>query len=271
MHHPAGLPKLPPLRVWRAGIVEEQQGVRVFGVPVGHPSFVRAQLNEIQADHQTSWLLLLHCASARANYHGAREFCKKHNLSLWSCLQNFGVGEDECQDTARSADQKLNISDARLRSQKFGIQGFEIPSWRAPSRSPATTSRLEDQGSQRVAARGIVSCGAGIMRRAVVPAISDTHRPLSLVQAILSQAISCSRSSLLQREVSVKICFFLFVSQRAWSDMDGLRSRFPKGGRRSSVAGVHQLSSGLQQVVAAKKLRSASRQALRQRVVHNQT
>ena len=68
---------------------------------------------------------------------------------------------------------------------------------------------------------------------------------------------------LLQREVSVKICFFLFVSQRAWCDVDGLRSRSPKGGRRSSVAGVHQLSSGLQQIVAAKKLRSASRQPLR--------
>ena len=72
----------PTARVWRGGgIVEEQQGVRVLGVP-GHPSFVRAQLNVIQADHQilldripslpdvqSSWSLLLHCASARANYH----------------------------------------------------------------------------------------------------------------------------------------------------------------------------------------------------------
>ena len=68
---------LLPTPMHESGEVE----VHVFGVLVGHPSYVRVQLSEIQHDHQTlldripslpdlqsSWLLLLHCASARANY-----------------------------------------------------------------------------------------------------------------------------------------------------------------------------------------------------------
>ena len=36
-----------------ARVVEEQRGIRVLRAPVGHPSFVRAQLHAIQVDHQT--------------------------------------------------------------------------------------------------------------------------------------------------------------------------------------------------------------------------
>ena len=95
----------PTARVRRGAGVAEEQGARVLGAPVGHPSHVRAQLSEIQHDHQTlldripslsdlqsSWLLLLHCASARAN-HFLRvvppvlaEFAREHDRSLWRCL-----------------------------------------------------------------------------------------------------------------------------------------------------------------------------------------
>ena len=44
----------------------------------------------------------------------------------------------------------------------------------------------------------------------------------------------------------------------AWCDVGGLRSRFPKNGRRSSVAAVHRQSSGLQQIVAAPDVKSTS-------------
>ena len=98
--------------------------VRVLGVPVGHPSNVRVQLTEIQHDHQklldripslpdlqSSWLLLLHCAFARANYFLrvvppvlAEEFARERDRSLWKCLcRILGISEGECQDSARSA------------------------------------------------------------------------------------------------------------------------------------------------------------------------
>ena len=100
----------PTARVWRgAGVAEEEQGVRVLRAPVGHPSYVRAQLSEIQHDHhtlldripslpdlQSSWLLLLHCGSARANHYLrvvppvlAEEFAREHDRSLWRCLWDW--------------------------------------------------------------------------------------------------------------------------------------------------------------------------------------
>ena len=43
----------PNARVWRGAGDAQEQGVRVLGVPVSHPSYVRVQLSEIQHDHQT--------------------------------------------------------------------------------------------------------------------------------------------------------------------------------------------------------------------------
>ena len=40
----------PNARVWRGAGDAQEQGVRVLGVPVGHPSYVRVQLSEIQHD-----------------------------------------------------------------------------------------------------------------------------------------------------------------------------------------------------------------------------
>ena len=62
-------------------IPEAQQGMKVLGTPLGHPSFVEAHLQkklteqrtfleripEVQ-DLQSAWSLLVHSASARANY-----------------------------------------------------------------------------------------------------------------------------------------------------------------------------------------------------------
>ena len=223
----------PTARVWRgAGVAEEEQGVRVLGAPVGHPSNVRAQLSEIQHDHQTlldripslpdlqsSWLLLLHCASARANYYLrvvppvlAEEFAREHDQSLWRCLcRILGIGEGECQDSARSAatlplalgglglrsalrtrssaswadclplvfkrypdvvadfvDQLEGVPEAEhLRCANLaarsldGVQGFEIPSWRALMEGAASASRSRTprtgKSEARMAARGVVS------------------------------------------------------------------------------------------------------------------
>ena len=43
----------PSARVWRGSdIPTHRQGIRVLGAPVGHPDFVRAQLETTQAEHQ---------------------------------------------------------------------------------------------------------------------------------------------------------------------------------------------------------------------------
>ena len=69
-------------RVWKGpGLPKEKQGMKVSGAPLGRPSFVHAFLVKkiedqrtlldripLLADLQASWLLLLHCAAARANY-----------------------------------------------------------------------------------------------------------------------------------------------------------------------------------------------------------
>ena len=57
----------------------EEQGIKVLGAPVGHRDFVRKHLERILEQHelngiprvpdvQSAWLLLLHCASVRANF-----------------------------------------------------------------------------------------------------------------------------------------------------------------------------------------------------------
>ena len=72
----------PTSCVWRGSEVPTvRQGMKVLGTPVGHMDFVRNHLERTSADHQllmdrismledlqSSWLLLVHCAAARANY-----------------------------------------------------------------------------------------------------------------------------------------------------------------------------------------------------------
>ena len=76
----------------------------MLGTPSGHPAFVRAHLEKTSGEHQTlldripmvsdlqsSWLLLVHCASARADHisrvvepEAAEDFCQRHDAGLWS-------------------------------------------------------------------------------------------------------------------------------------------------------------------------------------------
>ena len=73
----------PPVTVWRGDpdIPSNERGVRVLGTLVGHRDFVEAQvqqtgevhavlLSRISAvsDLQCAWLIVLFCASTRANY-----------------------------------------------------------------------------------------------------------------------------------------------------------------------------------------------------------
>ena len=91
----------------RCGAVpRSMQGIKVLGTPLGHPNCVATHLEEMRRKHdvlfeaiptvpdvQSAWLLLLHCASARANYllrvarpEWVEQFALSHDESEWSCL-----------------------------------------------------------------------------------------------------------------------------------------------------------------------------------------
>ena len=96
----------PTATVWRGdlGLPPEEQGVKILGTPLGHPSFVRSQLATLSAKHdqliskilhiqdlQCAWILLLYCASIRANYtlrvvHPklSASFAAQHDAALFS-------------------------------------------------------------------------------------------------------------------------------------------------------------------------------------------
>ena len=72
----------PTAIVWRGSdeLLSHRRGIKVLGTPLGHPDFVKAHLDKLTAEHQTlleriplvedaqsAWLLLVHCAAARAN------------------------------------------------------------------------------------------------------------------------------------------------------------------------------------------------------------
>ena len=73
----------PSAIVWRGDphLPPEEQGVKILGIPLGHPSKMRSQLVALTVKHehlisnilqkqdlQCVWILLLYCASGRTNY-----------------------------------------------------------------------------------------------------------------------------------------------------------------------------------------------------------
>ena len=96
---------------------------RCWEHPLATPDFVAAQLQKTSEeleqflsripslpDVQAAWLLLVHCANARANYllrvvppDLMAGFAQAHDVRLWSCLFHIlGVAEDRCDDVARN-------------------------------------------------------------------------------------------------------------------------------------------------------------------------
>ena len=101
----------PEAIVWRGdtALPRSQQGVKVLGVPVGQPEFVLNFLERKTEEHsvlfqripavedpQAAWLLLLMCASTRANYwlrsvrpDLTEAFAHRHDDSVWECLRQI--------------------------------------------------------------------------------------------------------------------------------------------------------------------------------------
>ena len=105
--------------VWRGDGTTNTQGIKVLGTHLGHENFGRDHLRRTMEDHmsllekipslpdvQSAWALLLHCASARANYmlRAIRpelivQFSVDHNAGLWSCLCNIlRIAPDQCDE-----------------------------------------------------------------------------------------------------------------------------------------------------------------------------
>ena len=97
-------------RVWRGSEVpEDEQGMKVLGTPLGHPQYVRRFLSQLSEKHkvllhriprldnvQSAWLLLAHCAAARANYslrcvepQDVELFARTHDFQMRQCLSSI--------------------------------------------------------------------------------------------------------------------------------------------------------------------------------------
>ena len=105
-----GLPEFSTHRPQCGGalIPTADQGIKVLGTPLEHPDFVARHLQRVEqeqqilldripskSDVQSAWLLLLHCASARANYQlrvvhpsAVKGFARAHDAGLWQCLSS---------------------------------------------------------------------------------------------------------------------------------------------------------------------------------------
>ena len=101
----------PDAVVWRGDpdLPTRDQGVVILGTPLGHADFVEDHLRSKIAAHQTlleripavgdlqaAWLLLLFCASARANFllralppRATQEYATQHDDSLRQCLSSL--------------------------------------------------------------------------------------------------------------------------------------------------------------------------------------
>ena len=97
--------------VWRgdARLPEAQQGVKILGIPVGQPGFVRTFLEQKSEEHvllfewipamedpQSAWLILVMCAATRANFwlRGVQpdlteSFAETHDTHVWECLRQI--------------------------------------------------------------------------------------------------------------------------------------------------------------------------------------
>ena len=135
-----GNPTLPPA----------QQGLRVLGLPLGHQEYVQAELSKISEKHktffdqlptlpdlQTSWLLLLYCASPRVYYalRGLRPdltrgFAATHDQAVRTCLTQLLQLPNPLEDgPARTAALALNQGGLGLRSAQNHTAAAFWASW----------------------------------------------------------------------------------------------------------------------------------------------
>ena len=121
---------------------------QILGTPLGHPDFVarhREGLLEEQRvflsgiplvdDIQSAWLLLLHCANARANYQirlvtpeGVEAYARAHDDRIWQCLCEL-LKWDPAEDGREIANLPLVLGGLGLRSASRLREPAHWASW----------------------------------------------------------------------------------------------------------------------------------------------
>ena len=121
----------PDAVVWRGSDVPTvQQGIKILGTPLGHNDYAQNHLDRVADEHQrfidmllpvpnlqSSWLLLVHCASARANYllrtvcpDSVRRFAEAHDRGLWECVCTLlNIPNEQDQSTRDTATLPLSL------------------------------------------------------------------------------------------------------------------------------------------------------------------
>ena len=101
----------PEVLVWRGdlSLPPSKQGLKIIGVPVGHPEYVVRELAQkaeeqsllferipLVEDVQAAWFLLTFCAATRANFwlrtvlrEFTRGYAEVHDRSVTSCLEQI--------------------------------------------------------------------------------------------------------------------------------------------------------------------------------------
>ena len=131
----------PDAVVWRGSDVPTvQHGIKILGTPLGHHDYVQNHLERVADEHQrfmdmlpsvpnlqSSWLLLVHCASVRANYL-LRTVCPdsvrgllRHTTeafgSLWECVCTLlNISSRQHQSTRDTATLPLSLGGLGLRN-----------------------------------------------------------------------------------------------------------------------------------------------------------
>ena len=156
----------------RFGVPTEQQGVCILGAPLGHTDFVFAFLERKSRDRhvlfsripkvedvQSAWALLLHCASARANYllrvvrpELVRDFAARHDSSLWTCMcEILRVDFGECSANARNS-ATVASSVGRCWSQR-AVRTSGSASWASWADALAMIKQRHPEVSHRIIGR----------------------------------------------------------------------------------------------------------------------
>ena len=130
----------PDARVWRGGgdtdVLPTQQGIIVLGTSLGDVAFIQTHLEmkateqrtlldriPLMSDLQSAWLILLHCASARANYllrvvepQAVVEYARTHDDNIWGCLcLLLNVNPGQREDIRSSANLLMVLGGVGLR------------------------------------------------------------------------------------------------------------------------------------------------------------
>ena len=136
----------PDAIVWKGdpSLPRELQGICVLGAPIGSPEYVADQLQKKSdeqetlftriprvEDTQACWLLLLMCASTRANFwlrvvspEQSLQFAERHDAAVWFCLRAI-LGTPEARSRADHCE--FPIVDGRTWADISGeIQGRSV-------------------------------------------------------------------------------------------------------------------------------------------------